>query len=460
MGEDFLLESEIARSLYKSIKDAPIYDYYCSLSPLEIAENKKFADLTELWLSGDHYKWRMMRAFGIDESLITGSAGNYEKFLAWAKTVENLIGNPLYHWTHLELQRFFGINEPLTEKSAPSIWKQTNDLINTPLFSIKEIFRTFKVYAVATSDDPVDSLEYHAAIAEGKAPIGEIQTKVIPCFRPDKALDIRADGFAEYIKKLQEASGIAIKNSYDVVTALKKRLDFFLSLGCRSAYHELEYAPYTIDSGNQIEKTFRKAMAGKDISKQEADVYKTKMLILLSNIYAHRDIVMQLNLSIIRNVNPKIYSRVGENAGIDAVNDSGTSVSLSALLGHMELPKTILYSLNPKDYYPIATIMGGFQSPGIEGKMQLGGARWFCEHKDGIEEHLRVLANLGMLPSFVGPFTDSRGFLSFTRHEYFRRILCDLIGRWVDNGEYPRDIHKLEKIVKNISFENAKKYFG
>ncbi|MDR3019460.1 MAG: glucuronate isomerase [Treponema sp.] len=467
MDNDFLLETETACRLYETAKNEPIYDYHCHLSPAQIAENIKMKDLTDAWLSGDHYKWRMMRALGIDENLITGEADGYKKFLAWAKTVENLIGNPLYHWTHLELQRYFDIHEPLTEKNAPVIWEKANAMLQTDELSVKGIFDKFKIYAVGTTDDPIDSLEHHRAIAEGTAPIGKIQTKVIPTFRPDKALDIDADGFTAYIKELSTVTGMKIKTHIDLLTALEDRLDFFITNGCRAADHGLEYAPFAIASSKEVDKIFSRAMAGKPVSVIEAECFKTRMLILLADEYAKRDIVMQLHLSVIRNINRRSFNKLGANTGFDAVNDCDLSGKLSALLDCMEsaweitgLPKTILYSLNPKDYYPLATIMGGFQSAGIKGKMQLGSAWWFCDHRDGMEEHLRVLANLGALPVFVGMLTDSRSFLSYPRHEYFRRILCNLLGKWAENGEYPMDIPRLEKTVRDISFENAKEYFG
>jgi glucuronate isomerase len=461
MDENFLLETETARTLFKAAKDEPVFDYHCHLSPLEISENKKLLDLTEAWLSGDHYKWRMMRAMGIDERFITGNAASYEKFLAWTRTVENLIGNPLYHWTHLELQRYFGINEPLTEKTAPAIWEKANALLQTPQLCVKGIFEKFRIYAVGTTDDPVDSLEYHKAIAQGTAPIGKIQTRVIPSFRPDKALELNGEGFKNYIDALSQASGTTIKTTDDVLTALEKRLDFFIEMGCRSSDHGLEYAPY--ETAGEIEKSFKNALSGKNIPVKDADAYKTQMLISLANLYAKKNIVMQLHMSVIRNVNTRMFNSIGANTGFDAVNDAKLSDNLANLLNRMEskgLPKTILYSLNTKDYYPLATIMGGFQNTGIEGKIQLGSAWWFCDHRDGMEEQMRILANTGMLPVFVGMLTDSRSFLSYPRHEYFRRIMCNLIGKWVENGEYPSDKERLEKIVRDISFENAKKYFG
>jgi glucuronate isomerase len=467
MDEYFLLETETAQKLYKSAQNEPIYDYHCHLIPSDIAGNINMTDLAGAWLAGDHYKWRMMRALGFDESLVTGTADGYKKFLAWAKTVENLAGNPLYHWTHLELQRYFGIYEPLTEKSAPGIWEKANALLQTPQLSVKGIFEKLNVYAVGTTDDPVDSLEYHKAIAQGTAPIGRIDTRIIPSFRPDLALNMNTSGFAGYIESLSKASGIAIKSSDDVLAALEKRLDFFIEAGCRSSDHGLEYVPYTVKSSGEIEKTFKAALAGKTVSAEDADAYKTKILIALANLYAKKNIVMQLHLSVIRNVNARLFKSLGANTGFDAVNDRKLCENLAALLSDMEgngtksgLPKTVLYSLNPKDYYALATIMGGFQEAGIEGKMQLGSAWWFCDHRDGMEEQLRALANLGMLPLFVGMLTDSRSFLSYPRHEYFRRIMCNLIGGWVENGEYPADMLRLEKIVRDISFGNAKRYFG
>ena len=465
MDEDFLLETETSKYLYKAAKDEPVYDYHCHLSPAQIAENRQMPDLADAWLSGDHYKWRMMRVVGIDENYITGRASAYEKYLAWARTVENLIGNPLYHWTHLELRRYFGIDEILTEETAPAIWEKANALLQKPELSVKGIFEKFNIYAVGTTDDPVDSLEHHRAIAEGKAPIGKIETKVIPSFRPDRILDLNAVGFAQYIDELAEASGTKIKSHEDALSALEKRLDFFIGLGCRSSDHGLEYAPFAVSGDKQIEKTFKKALAVKPVSIEEADAYKTKMLVSLANLYAKRGIIMQLHFSAVRNVNRKAFIRLGANTGYDATGDCGLSENLSDLLDSMEssgesgLPKTILYSLNPKDYYPLATIMGGFQG-GIEGKMQLGSAWWFCDHRDGMEEQMRVLANVGMLSAFVGMLTDSRSFLSYPRHEYFRRIMCNLIGKQVENGEYPGGRKRLEKIVRDISFGNAKRYFG
>ena len=479
MDNDFLLETETARALYNAAKDEPIFDYHCHLPPAQIAGNKQFADLAEVWLGGDHYKWRMMRAMGYDEYYVSGGAPAYEKFLAWTRTVENLIGNPLYHWTHLELQRYFNIFEPLTEKSAPAIWEKANALLKNPELSVKGIFEKFKIHAVGTTDDPIDSLEHHIAIAKGTAPIGKIATKVIPSFRPDKALNINLTGFADYIRSLEAASGVAIKNSDDVLAALEKRLDFFVSLGCRASDHAIESAPFVLAADSRIDKTFSDAMDQKEISKEDADAYKTKILCGLAKLYSDRNIVMQLHMAAIRNVNGRMFRAIGPDTGYDAVHDREQSANLAALLSRMEtdgtkpsLPKTVLYTLNPKDYYSLATIMGGFQDNygkeeyrltngrGTGGKMQLGTSWWYCDHKDGMEEQMRILANVGMLPLFIGMLTDSRSFLSYPRHEYFRRILCNILGNWAENGEYPNDREKLVKIARDISFGNAQRYFA
>ncbi|MDR2447282.1 MAG: glucuronate isomerase [Treponema sp.] len=473
LDNDFLLETEAARSLYhKAAKNEPIYDFHCHLIPSQIAENKRFANLTEIWLSGDHYKWRMMRAMGFDEHYITGGASDYEKFIAWAKTVEQLIGNPLYHWTHLELQRYFGIYEPLTAKTAPAIWEKANAALTEDGLSVKGIFEKFNVHTAGTTDDPIDSLECHTAIAEGTAPIGAIKTRVIPSFRPDKALNIDKAGFADYIEKLSAASGVPIRSVSDLIAALENRVDFFAACGCRASDHALEYPPFVIADDGTIEKAFQTALSGQPVDRTTADAYKTKALAALARIYAKRDMAMQLHIAAIRSVNSRMLKRLGPDTGYDAVHDQQVSANLAGLLDLMEqtgsLPKTVLYTLNPKDYYPLATIMGGFQDnfsksenrEGVRGKMQLGSAWWFCDHRNGMEEQLKTLADVGLLSAFVGMLTDSRSFLSYPRHEYFRRILCNLIGTWVENGEYPADMETLSTIVKNISFGNAKAYFG
>lgn len=468
MDKNFILETKTAQKLYAACKDEPIWDFHCHLIPKEIADNKKFPTLAEIWLGsngyGDHYKWRQMRTYGIDEKYITGNADPYEKFMKWAETVEHLIGNPLYHWTHLELQRYFGIYEPLTVESAPSIWEKANAMLQSDDMSVKGIFKRFNVYAVGTTDDPADTLEYHKAIADGTAAIGKIDTKVRPSYRPDKALNIDKPTFAAYIEKLAGAAGMKISNSDDVLAALEKRLDFFISLGCRASDHALEYPPFKIASDKEIDSAFKKAMDGKEVTKDEADAWRTKILLGLGKMYNKKNIVMQWHMNAIRDNNKAMFAKLGPDTGFDGSHDWEMTKNLAAMLSLIEenggLPKTVLYTLNPKDYYPIGTVMGCFQGGGIKGRIQLGSAWWFCDHKDGMEQQLKVLGDLGMLPAFVGMLTDSRSFLSYPRHEYFRRILCNLIGGWVENGEVPNDMPRLSQIVKDISFNNALNYFG
>lgn len=473
MDKDFLLETKTAQKLFKAVEHEPIWDFHCHLPPKEIADNKKFPNLSEIWLGshgyGDHYKWRQMRTYGVPESIVTGNdADPYEKFMKWTETVQNLAGNPLYHWTHLELQRYFGIYEPLTVKTAPAIWEKANAMLQSDEMSVKGIFKKFNVYAVGTTDDPADSLEYHKAIASGTAPIGKIETKVKPSFRPDKALNIDKPTFASYIPTLAKAAGMDIKTPDDVIEALIKRLDFFVENGCRASDHALEFPPCRLADDKEITKAFKNALEGKEISPEMAEAYRTKVLAALGLAYAKRNVVMQFHMNAIRDLNKKMFKLIGPDTGFDAAHDNNMANKLGALLNLIEenggLPKTVLYTLNPKDYYTIGTTMGCFQgsvngSP-VKGKVQLGCAWWFCDHKDGMEEHLKTLGNLGMLSSFVGMLTDSRSFLSYPRHEYFRRILCNLIGGWVENGEYPDDEEILTNMVKGISFENALSYFG
>lgn len=464
MANNFLLDTKTAQEVYEAIKDSPIWDYHCHLIPEQIANNKKFATITDIWLGGDHYKWRQMRTYGIDEKFITGDADPYEKFVKWAETIEHLYGNPLYHWTHLELQRYFGIKEPLTVKSAPEIYKKANELLQKDDMSVKGIFKKMHVYAVGTTDDPIDTLEYHKAIRQGTAPIGKIDTKVLPSFRPDKAININLPTFAPYIQKLSEVSGIKINTVQDVITALEKRLDFFIENGCRASDHALEFPPFRQASDDQINKVLQAALQGNTPSLQEAEIYKTRVLVALGQAYSKKGIVMQYHMNSIRDNNRAMFKKLGPDTGFDASHDLPMAENLSGLLNLIEekagLPKTILYSLNPKDYFTMGTLMGCFQGSGIKGKIQMGSAWWFCDHKDGMEEQMKTLGNLGMLSCFVGMLTDSRSFLSYPRHEYFRRIMCNVLGTWAENGEIPYDLENIKKIAKDIAFDNALAYFG
>ncbi|MDR0600027.1 MAG: glucuronate isomerase [Treponema sp.] len=474
LDENFLLETETARELYRAAAANPIFDYHCHLPPGQIAENRRFNTLTEAWLEGDHYKWRALRAMGFDESLITGGADPYEKFLAWARTVEELIGNPLYHWTHLELRRFFGIETPLSGKTAREIWERANALL--PRLTVKDIFEKFNVYAVGTTDDPADSLEYHRAVAEGSAPIGKIAALILPTFRPDRALDIEAEGFAGYIEKLGAAAGTTIQKVDDVRAALERRLDYFIARGCRAGDHSFAVPPFVLRGDAEIDRAFGAALSGVRPDPVMAEAYKTKVLSFLAGMYARRGVVMQLHFGALRNLNTRMYKLLGPDAGFDAPGDGKVARALASLLDHIDgsgspersaLPKTILYCLNPADYYPLVTIMGAFQhndagrgGRGIKGKMQLGSAWWFCDHKNGMEKQIRILSETGLLSVFVGMLTDSRCFLSYPRHEYFRRVLCGIIGGWVENGEYPADMETLFRVVNGVCFENARLYFG
>ena len=461
MDKDFLLETGTARTLYHDhAADMPIFDYHCHLIPEQIATDKRFTTITDAWLGGDHYKWRQMRTCGFDEKLITGDADPYDKFLAWAETMENLIGNPLYHWTHLELQRYFGIYDVLCRKNAKKIYDEANEQFKSnPELSVFGIMKKFKVYAVGTTDDPADDLKYHKIIREeGKCP-----AKVIPSYRPDKTLNIEKPDFAEYIVKLGKAAGIEIKSADDVVKALENRLAFFVELGCRASDHALMTCPHTFWTDTAVNAVFEKRMGGAAVTAEEADAWRTFILRSLARAYKKSNVAMQLHFAAIRDNNLTMYNKLGPDTGYDASYDEclayGVSEFFKALSAEESVPKTIFYSLNPKDYYSLGTLMGCYQGDGIKGKIQLGSAWWFCDHRDGMEEQIKVLANLGSLPAFIGMLTDSRSFLSYSRHEYFRRILCNVIGGWAENGEVPADTEYLGEIVRNISFNNAQKYF-
>jgi glucuronate isomerase len=408
-----------------------------------------------------------MRSNGVDEKLITGNAEPYDRFLAWAETMPRLLGNPLYHWTHLELQRYFDIHEPLNRDSAPAIWKAANEkLKNDPAFSVYGIFKKFKVFAVGTTDDPADTLEWHEKIAgEGKTP-----TRVLPSFRPDRVINIDKDGFAEYIARLGAAAGKAINNLTDLLGVLGERINLFDLRGCRASDHGLEYVPFEIprETGagweREVNETFTRVLAGEGVENRALESYKTFLLYFFGAQYHERGWVMQLHLSAIRNTNSRAFKALGPDTGYDAIHDHPVAANLARFLdlleGQNKLPKTILYSLNVKDFYPLGTIMGGFQGGGIPGKLQLGSAWWFLDHKDGMEDQIKLLGNIGLLSRFVGMLTDSRSFLSYPRHEYFRRILCNILGTWVEDGEIPNDPVLLENMVKDISFRNAERYFG
>ncbi|KHD37557.1 glucuronate isomerase [Clostridium acetobutylicum] len=459
MDEKFMLSTKVAEDLYNNFaKDMPIIDYHCHISPQEICENKSFKNITEVWLYGDHYKWRLMRSSGVDEKYITGDSSDYEKFLAYVKAIETAIGNPLYHWSHLELQRYFGVYEVISEKNAPVIWEKANKVLNDGL-TVREIIKRSNVKAICTTDDPIDSLEYHLKLKEDTS----FNVKVLPAFRPDKALGINKDGYTDWVSKLAEVSKKNI-NSYDMfLEALNDRIEFFHSVGGRVSDHALDYVPYLEASKEEVNTIFAKALKGEKVSFEEETKFRTFTMKFLGKKYASLGWAMELHMNAKRDNNTRMYNKLGPDTGFDSVNDNGVAGPLSRFLDSLEkegsLPKTIIYSLNPNDNFVIGTLLGCFQGTEAFGKIQFGAAWWFNDHRDGMVEQMETLANLGAFSTFIGMLTDSRSFLSYTRHEYFRRILCDLIGKWVENGEVPNDMELLGRITKDICFNNANNYF-
>ncbi|MFU0782647.1 MAG: glucuronate isomerase [Thermoanaerobacterium thermosaccharolyticum] len=461
MDEDFLLNNETAVKLFHDYASkSPIFDFHCHLNPKDIYEDIRFKNITEVWLYGDHYKWRLMRSNGVDERYITGDADDYSKFLEFAKTIPMAIGNPVYHWTHLELQRYFGINELLNEKTAPVIWEKVNSMLNSSEFSVRNIIKKSNVKILCTTDDPTDSLEYHKLLKEDDS----FDVRVLPAFRPDKGINIDKDDFKDWVKKLGEVCGKAIESYDDYLDALNSRLEFFDSYGCRLSDHALDFVAYEESTKEEVDEIFKKALKGEKLSQIEVDKYKTSVLQFLGKRYKELGWAMQLHIAALRNTNTRMFKKLGPDTGYDSINDVNIAYPLSKLLDSLEstgsLPKVILYTLNPKDNYVLAALMGSFQGEGIPGKMQFGSAWWFNDNIDGMTEQMKTLANVGLLSKFVGMVTDSRSFLSYPRHEYFRRILCNLIGEWAEKGEVPDDIDLLGKIVQDISFNNAVNYFG
>ena len=459
MDENFLLSTPSAKVLFDACKNEPIFDWHCHLSPKEIWENKQPEDIAELWLLGDHYKWRAMRSFGSEEKYITGDASHYEKFKAWCAVMPHLIGNPLYHWTHLELQRYFGIYEPLCEQTCDSVWERANAAIKKGGFSPRELIAKSNVKCVCTTDDAADTLEYHQKIKEDN-----FSTLVLPAFRPDKALAVEAPAFPKWLESLQAVCATRIDSFDGLKDALYSRIDFFASMGCRACDHGVTYVPFKRADNAQLNSIFAKAKAGTAPTADEADAYRTELLIALGERYAQLGWGMELHFGAMRNNNTRMFKSLGPDTGFDSVGDSECAHNLSRLLDAMEsgggMPKMILFTLNPKDNYVLGSMLGNFQSSQARSKLQFGSAWWFNDNYDGMREQMKALANLGVLTAFVGMVTDSRSFLSYPRHEYFRRILCELIGGWVEQGKYPDDTAFLSRAVKDIAYNNAAKYFG
>ncbi|MCR5255020.1 MAG: glucuronate isomerase [Acetatifactor sp.] len=460
MDEDFLLSTETAKKLYNDYaKDQPIIDYHCHLSPREIYEDKEFKSVTEIWLSGDHYKWRLMRANGIKEKYITGDGDDREKFKKWAETLELSIGNPLYHWSHLELKRYFGFDGILCAENADEVYDLCNKRIRETGMSPKSLIRSSNVEVICTTDDPADTLMWHKKIREEG-----FEVHVLPSFRPDKAINIENDGFTEYIDRLSEISALPIANFDDLKKALKKRIDFFDENGCRVSDHGLPAVIFEKCMENEADDIFKKRLSGDKITDLEKRKYQTAILVFLGREYHKKNWAMQLHFGVQRDLNKKIFKALGADAGIDAILNGASAYDLGRFLNALaetdELPKTIIYSLNPGDNAFIDSCIGCFQDGVQIGKVQHGAAWWFNDHKAGMLEQMTGLANMGVLGNFVGMLTDSRSFLSYTRHEYFRRILCDMIGDMVEKGEYPAEEKSLKKIVEGICYNNAKRYFG
>ena len=459
MDKDFLLSTDTAKWLYHEVaEELPIIDYHCHINPREIAEDRKFQNITEVWRGGDHYKWRVMRAAGVPEEKITGTADAREKFRVFAETMPRLIGNPIYHWSHLELQRGFGITEPLTRDNADRIYDRCNEILKG--CSARQFIETFDVKALCTTDDPADDLYWHEKIAENQT----MSAKVYPAFRPDKAINIEKSGFAEYIRRLSEVCGFEITGVKDVIKALFSRMDYFDAHGCLCADHGLDYCMYGRPDMEWAGEAVETAMEGRRPSKEEADAYKTVVTIACAKKYAEMNWVMQIHFGCLRDNHKPQFAKLGPDTGYDAVNSQSGVENLAPLLNafveNKGLPKMILYSLNPADNTAIATIMACFQGGGVVGRMQQGSAWWFNDHRPGIRTQLTDLASNGVLGLFVGMLTDSRSFLSYTRHEYFRRVICELVGEWVESGQYPEDKEQLTKLIADLSYYNTKDFFG
>lgn len=462
LTDDFLLQNETAKNLYHNYaKNMPIIDFHSHLSAKEIYENKQFTNISDVWLGGDHYKWRAMRALGVSESIITGKGvSGEEKFNAWAASMPYLIGNPLYHWTHLELQRYFNIKTPLSQASARRIYEECNRLLSNEDYRVRGLLDMMNVEVICTTDDPVDDLKYHQLIQEE----GTCKQQILPTFRPDKAVNIELSWFQEWIQTLSQVVGFEIKTLADLFKALEERMDFFVECGCKASDNGVDVLAYTESTLEEADQILQKALTGKILTKEEVEKYKTQLYLFLGEQYNKRGWVMQFHIGALRNNNTAMLEKLGPDTGYDAINNSLDTQKLSKFLNGLNLkgalPKTIIYDLNPSDNHKVVTLMQCFQDGITPGKIQFGSGWWFNDHKDGMNDQMRALAANGVLAKFVGMLTDSRSFLSFPRHEYFRRLLCQLLGEYVENGEYPNDVEFLGQVVKDICYYNAQAFFN
>lgn len=459
MDADFLLTTPTAKALYHDCAEqTPILDYHCHIIPQEIADDRRFENITQLWLGGDHYKWRQMRWCGVDERYITGDASDREKFQKWAETLPLLIGNPIYHWSHLELQRYFDFHKPLTGDTAQEAWDVCAQKLEET--SARQLVQESGVTLICTTDDPADSLQPHQQIAQDKT----FTVKVLPAWRPEAAMELTAPGFRAYIKRLGEVSGVSIDSYAALKQSLKQRMAFFAQQGCRTADHSLDYVMYCPASDEELEAIFQKALRGEAVSKEEKYQYLTAFMLFAGSEYQKLGWVMQIHYGVIRNGNTKMLNQLGTNVGFDTISNETPARPLvqflDALCVNDALPRTVLYSLNPGDFTTMGSIIGAYQNNEVAGKLQMGSGWWFHDNKTGMQEQMIALANQGALGTFIGMLTDSRSFISYPRHEYFRRILCELLGGWVENGEYPDDRKMLHKLVRDICYNNAVNYFG
>lgn len=458
LGRDFLLNSPSAARLYYGYAEKmPIFDFHCHLNPREIYEDKQYKTLTEIWLGGDHYKWRLMRECGVCEELITGNAPDYDKFLAYAKIMPEFIGNPIYAWTHLELSRFFGINEVLSEKTAERIYAEANEKLK--VLTARKLIIDAGVRALCTTDDPIDTLEYHILLAEDDS----FDVKVRPSFRPDKAIKIELDSFLPWLEGLSSSVGYSVDSYSKLKAALRERAFYFDEVGCVCSDHGLDTVEYYYSTDEECEAIFAKAFSGEKLSDVEIGKYKGALMVFLGKLYHELGWVQQYHIGAMRNNSTRQFNNLGADTGYDSINDRTFAEQLSAILDRLDLedklPKTILYCLNPRDNEVLATLMNCFQSGGVAGKIQFGSGWWFNDQKDGMQRQMEALMQVGLISKFVGMLTDSRSFLSYTRHEYFRRILCSKLGELIESGEYPQDFETVGKIVQNICYNNSIEYF-